>query len=134
MSRHDDATSRPRTPRTGRASARSALGALALILATGACAALRPERALLTQAGCFSCHAVRVRKVGPAFSWIAYRSRGRRGAVARLARKVITGGTGYWAAWTYDTPMAAHPGLSMARAEAMVRWVLARPRLKPPAP
>lgn len=130
---HDAARRRSETW-TGRASARFASGALALILAAGAYAAMHSERALMTQAGCFSCHAVRVRKVGPAFSWIAYRSRGQRGAVARLAHKVITGGTGYWAAWTYDTPMAAHPDLSITRAEAMVRWVLARPRIKPPAP
>ena len=81
-----------------------------------------------TQAGCLTGHAVRVRKVGLGFSWIAYRPKVNQ-APPRAGRS--TGGIGYWAARIYNTPRGAGPDLSLARAEAMVRWVLARPRLKP---
>lgn len=92
------------------------------------------ERALMTQAGCFTCHAVHSRKIGPAFSWVAYHYRTQPGSLQHLARKVITGGTGYWAPWTYNTPMIPHPNLSMTQAEGMVRWVLKQSPIKPPAP
>ena len=91
-------------------------------------------RGRMKQEGCFTCHAVDHRKVGPAFAWIAYRYRDSQGAIERLAERVIKGGTGYWAPWTYGTPMPAHPRLGLGQAEAMARWVMVQPPAKPPPP
>lgn len=119
-------------PVTKNMSAVFILSALAAVsIAHGA---LRNEHAVMTQAGCFACHAVHSRKIGPAFSWVAYHYRAQPGTLQRLARKIITGGTGYWAPWTYNTPMIPHPNLSMSQAEGMVRWVLKQSPTKPPAP
>ena len=121
------------TPAMRTMAAALALSALAAAaIAHGA--TMNQERAQMTQAGCFTCHAVHTRKIGPAFSWVAYHYRGKPGALSRLARKVITGGSGYWAPWTFNTPMIPHPGLSMPKAEGMVRWVLRQTPIKPPAP
>jgi len=112
---------------------------IALLMAVGTYATIvqaapMASRRFLSENGCFACHSVNSKKVGPAFSWIAYHYRGKPQEIPILARKVITGGKGYWAPWTYGVAMTPHPGLGMQKAEAMVRWVLARHPVRPPNP
>ncbi len=89
-------------------------------------------KAAMTSAGCFACHAVSHKVVGPAYSWVAYVFAHKPGAVAHLAHKIISGGTGRWNAWTGGVPMVPHPQLTLAQAEQMAEWVLAQKPVKPP--
>lgn len=92
---------------------------------------------LLTQQGCFACHAVSNKVVGPAFSWVAYRYHGNKAdkkTVKMLAEQVIKGGAGKWNKWTGGIPMSPHPTMSLAQATEAVHWVLARKPVKAPAP
>ena len=90
--------------------------------------------ALMKQQGCFVCHAVDAKIVGPAYAWVAYHYRGDKTAVLHLADKIIHGGVGVWNPWTGGIPMPPHPNLTLAQAEAMARWVLARKPIAPPKP
>jgi cytochrome c len=60
-----------------------------------ACNALADE-ALLRKSGCFACHTVEKKLVGPALKDIAAKYKGTKGAVAMLAKKVRAGGSGNW--------------------------------------
>ncbi len=91
-------------------------------------------RAAMTSAGCFGCHAVNHKVVGPAYSWIAYVFAHKPGAEVKLAHKIISGGTGRWNPWTGGIPMIPHPQLSLAQAEQMAAWVLAQHPVAPPKP
>lgn len=77
--------------------------------------------ALVAKSKCLQCHAVNETITGP-----PYREIGKKYStypdtiVTHLAKKVISGGNGVWGQ-IYMTP---HPDLSMADAEAMVRYVL----------
>ncbi|EQD27147.1 cytochrome c, class I, partial [mine drainage metagenome] len=84
--------------------------------------------------GCFACHAVDMKIVGPAYGWVAYRFAHQKDAVQKLAHKIISGGAGEWNAWTGGIAMPPHPDLSLAQAEAMARWVLAQKPIAPPPP
>ncbi len=92
-------------------------------------------RHFMTAQGCFACHAIDSKVVGPAYAWVAYRFRGQvAAAVVKLAHKIIKGGVGYWNPWTGGIAMPAHPQLSLAQAETLARWVLAQHPLAPPKP
>lgn len=91
-------------------------------------------KAQMNAQGCFACHAVNMKIVGPAYSWVAYRFAHQKGAVAKLAHKIISGGAGEWNAWTGGIAMPPHPNLTLAEAEAMARWVLSQKPVAPPPP
>lgn len=91
-------------------------------------------KSFMSSQGCFACHAVDTKVVGPAYAWVAYHYRGDTQAVLYLAHKIIHGGAGYWNPWTGGIAMPAHPQLSLAQAEAMARWVLSRHPIPPPHP
>ena len=63
------------------------------------------DEALLRKSGCFACHQVDKKVVGPALKDIAAKYKGDKGAVATLAKKVRAGGSGTWG----TTPMAPAP-------------------------
>lgn len=90
---------------------------------------------LMVGQGCFACHAIHHKLVGPAYAWVAYRYRHDiSAAVVKLAHKIISGGAGYWNPWTGGIAMPAHPNVTLAEAEAMARWVLAHHPIAPPKP
>lgn len=87
----------------------------------------------MAKEGCTACHATDS-QVGPAFGWIAYRYQDipRDKAVNAAADFIIGGGTGYWEPWVGALPMPSHSNMSKAEAEALARWILSRPPVKPP--
>jgi cytochrome c551/c552 len=87
---------------------------------------------LLSKNGCMACHAVDQKRVGPAYSWVAYRFKGDKQAVAKLAAAVRKGSSGQWTAYTGNVPMPPHPQLSDADIKTMVEWVLKQPPVQPP--
>ncbi len=106
--------------------------AAALLTAVPALAASNAQ-SLIQSNGCSSCHAQSQKVVGPAWGWIAYRYKGKKGAVDSVANFIINGGTGYWKPWTGAIPMPSHPNLTKAQAKEIAKWVLAQPAIKPPA-
>ena len=75
---------------------------------------------LAKKSNCMSCHAVDKKMVGPAFKDIAAKYAGQKDAAAKLADKVIKGGTGVWG----QIPMPAN-AVSKDEADKLVAWVLA---------
>jgi len=89
------------------------------ICATSAHAA--PDmQALAEKSGCFSCHSMQTKVVGPAFVDVAAKYKGDAEAPARLAQKVREGGKGAWG----RIPMPPHPNLKEDEALQLVNWVL----------
>ncbi|MFN7065167.1 MAG: c-type cytochrome [Aquificaceae bacterium] len=71
------------------------------------------------QKGCFACHDINTRKVGPAFKEVAKKFAGQAGAVDHLAKRIKSGGVGEWG----NVPM---PPQSVTEEEAreLAKWVL----------
>jgi cytochrome c len=81
---------------------------------------LAKGKLLMERSDCKTCHAIDYQVNGPSFQAIATRYESDKGAVPRLAQKIIKGGSGVWG----QTVMSAHPGISTDDAQEMVRWVL----------
>lgn len=69
---------------------------------------------------CLGCHAVDRKMVGPAFKDVAARYAGQPGAAAKLAEKIVAGGSGAWGV----VPMPANPKVSADEAKQLAAWVL----------
>lgn len=76
---------------------------------------------LAQKKNCMACHAVDKKLVGPAFKDIAAKYAGQKDAVAKLAEKVIKGGSGAWG----QIPMPAN-AVTPEEAKTLVTWVLAQ--------
>lgn len=71
---------------------------------------------------CMACHAVATKLVGPAYKDVAAKYAGQKDAEAKLATKIVKGGSGVWGA----IPMPANPQVSEAEAKTLAKWVLAQ--------
>ena len=80
---------------------------------------------LLDSNGCFACHSIDTKMVGPSFKMVADKYRGQKDADTMLAKKIIAGGSGHWDDVTGGVMMPPHPGMSMEQAESIAKWVLA---------
>ena len=69
---------------------------------------------------CLGCHDVNEKKIGPAFKDVAARYAGQKDAAARLADKVVKGGSGAWGV----LPMPANPKVTPEEARQLVAWIL----------
>lgn len=69
---------------------------------------------------CMACHSVDAKVVGPGFKDVAKKYTGDKTAEAKLAAKVIKGGTGVWG----TMPMPANTQVSEAEAKTLAKWVL----------
>jgi cytochrome c len=89
---------------------------------------------LMSSEGCSACHAEKTKRVGPAWGWVAWRYKDKKGAssVNDVANFIINGGTGYWKKWTGGIPMPAHGNLSQKQARAIAKWILKQPPIQPP--
>jgi len=88
-------------------------------LLAGAGDALASE-ALARQHGCFSCHSVERKVVGPAYKDIALKYRGDAGAEARLVEKLKKGGERTWG----EIFMPPMPAVPEADIKTLVKWIL----------
>jgi len=79
------------------------------------------DEAQLKKLGCFGCHTVDKKLVGPALKDIAAKYKGQPGIVDKLAKKVRTGGSGNWG----NVPMAPAPAsVSDADLKAAITYIL----------
>lgn len=76
---------------------------------------------LAQEKNCMACHAVDKKMVGPAYKEVAAKYAGQGDAAAKLAQKVIKGGSGVWG----PVPMPANGQVTEADANKLVAWILA---------
>lgn len=75
---------------------------------------------LIADSDCKACHSPDRKSIGPSYADLSNKYEKRDRVVATLANKVINGGSGVWG----ETPMAAHPALSLSDARMMVEYIL----------
>lgn len=80
------------------------------------------EKGLTLVAGsdCLTCHKVDEKVIGPSYRDVANKYENTEANVKMLAEKVIKGGTGVWG----EVAMTAHPTVTQADAEQMVKYIL----------
>lgn len=78
-------------------------------------------KALLASNACLACHGVKNKIVGPGFTEVAAKYKGKADAEAYLLGKIKNGGVGVWG----PVPMPAQPQLSDADAKAIAQWIAA---------
>ncbi len=99
----------------------SSTAAAAVVAAAPAAAAGGSALELATAQACTACHGVNNTIVGPGFTEIAAKYKGRADAEAYLTEKIRAGGSGVWGA----VPMPAQPQLSADDAAKLARWIAA---------
>lgn len=83
----------------------------------------KAAEALAQKNGCFACHAVQNKVLGPGFKEVAAKYKGDKGAEARLITKVKTGGSGVWGAF----PMPPNsPRVKDEDIKIIVQWILTK--------
>lgn len=86
-----------------------------------------PAEELAKKTGCFRCHSVDKKVVGPPFNDIAARYKNDDRARAALMKTVRDGSKGKWIEVTGGAPMPPHSNhLTAAEIERLVDWVLTR--------
>jgi len=97
------------------------LAAVAVTFAAGAQAAdAGRAEALAKASGCFACHTVDKKLVGPGYKEIADKYRKDKNAEASLIKKVKEGGKGVWG----DIPMMPNAHVKDEDIKTMVQWIL----------
>jgi cytochrome c len=75
---------------------------------------------LMSKSDCKVCHQPTTKSVGPSFADVSNKYKGQSGALEKLVKKVLEGGSGVWG----EVAMAAHPSLPIADAEVIVKYIL----------
>jgi cytochrome c len=89
-------------------------------LADGGAEAVDARLALMRGSTCFACHLSNAPSAGPPYVTVALKYKGDREAPDRLARKILSGGTGVWG----QLPMPPHPQHTIVQTRQMVDWIL----------
>ena len=89
----------------------------AALLSTGAAQA---DEALAKAKNCLACHQVDKKIVGPSYKDVAKKYAGQKDAEAKLADKVIKGGSGVWG----PVPMPPNATVKPDEATKLVKWIL----------
>ena len=78
-------------------------------------------RPLAQKSGCFTCHTIEKKLVGPAWNDVATKYRGQKDAEAKLVTKVAKGGSGVWG----TVPMPPNtPRVNENDIKTLVRFIL----------
>lgn len=93
----------------------------ALILGVLAAPAMADIKPLAQKDGCFACHSIDNKLVGPAWKDIAKKYKGDKSAEAKLVHKVKAGGVGVWG----QIPMPPNSQISDADIKTLVKGILA---------
>jgi cytochrome c len=98
------------------------LAASAVLAASGAQALdAAAAKALASKSACLACHAVDKKMVGPSYKDVAAKHKGQADAVAKVAARIKSGGSGMYGA----VPMPAQPNLKDEEAKLLATWILA---------
>ena len=94
----------------------SLLSAAALLSAGAA----QADEALAKAKNCLACHTVDKKIVGPSYKDVAKKYAGQKDAEAKLAEKVLKGGSGVWG----PVPMPPNATVKPEEATKLVKWIL----------
>jgi cytochrome c len=75
---------------------------------------------LIGSSDCTTCHKLREKNIGPAYSDVAEKYRNVPHALDTLVQKVLKGGSGHWG----TIPMTAHPALAESDVRQMITYIL----------
>lgn len=75
---------------------------------------------LAKASGCYSCHSMQDKVVGPAFAAVAQKYAGQPDAASELAQSIRNGSVRKWG----RAPMPAHGSLDQADIKRLAEWVL----------
>jgi cytochrome c len=78
-------------------------------------------KALASKSACLACHAVDRKMVGPSYKDVAAKHKGQADAVAKVAARIKSGGSGMYG----PVPMPAQPNLKDDELKLLAEWVLA---------
>jgi cytochrome c len=81
--------------------------------------AMADAEALAKAKGCYACHAVNAKQVGPAFKDVAKKYAGKPDAVAYLSERIKKGGAGVWG----NVPMPSQ-NVTDEESKKLAEWVL----------
>ena len=70
--------------------------------------------------GCFACHSMKLRVVGPSFNEVSNKYDHANNTKKILMKKIKNGSRGNWG----NVPMIAHPKISDKDLDTMVTWIL----------
>ena len=79
------------------------------------------DEALAKAKNCMACHAIDKKVVGPAYKEVAAKYKADKGAVDKLAEKIMKGGSGVWGA----VPMPANAQVNADEVKKLAAWVMA---------
>ena len=85
----------------------------------GSQAPAKDMQAFAQQKGCFACHDINTKKVGPAFKDVAKKFAGQPGAEEEIAKRIKNGGVGTWG----NVPMPPQ-NVTEQEAKDLAKWVL----------
>ena len=94
----------------------SLLSAAALLSAGAA----QADEALAKAKNCLACHQIDKKIVGPSYKEVAKKYAGQKDAEAKLAAKVLKGGSGVWG----PVPMPPNATVKPEEATKLVKWIL----------
>lgn len=98
------------------------LAVSALLVSAGAQALdAAAAKALAAKSACLACHATDKKLVGPAYKDVAAKHKGQADAVAVVAARIKSGGSGMYG----PVPMPAQPNLKDDELKLLAAWVLA---------
>jgi cytochrome c len=98
------------------------LAASAVMVSVGAQAMdAAAAKALASKSACLACHAVDRKMVGPSYKDVAAKHQGQADAVAKVAARIKSGGSGMYG----PVPMPAQPNLKDDELKLLAEWVLA---------
>ncbi len=75
---------------------------------------------LIAKSDCFTCHKLREKLIGPSYGDVANKYPNTPETIDTLSNRIIHGAQGIWG----TVPMAAHPAVTKADAEKMVKYIL----------
>jgi cytochrome c len=78
-------------------------------------------KALAAQKACLACHAVDRKMVGPSYKDVAAKHKGQADAVAKVAARIKSGGSGMYG----PVPMPPQPTLKDDELKLLAAWILA---------
>lgn len=93
------------------------------LLATSGAFALdaAAAKALASKSACLACHAADKKLVGPSYKDVAAKHKGQADAVAKVAARIKSGGSGMYG----PVPMPPQPALKDDELKLLAEWVLA---------
>lgn len=98
------------------------LAAVALLAVSGANAFdAAAAKTLASKSACLACHAVERKLVGPSFKDVAAKHKGQADALAKVAARIKSGGSGMYG----PVPMPAQPNLKDDELKLLAAWILA---------